>query len=306
MLQAADVHVTFGRTDALHGVSIDVARGAIVGVLGPNGSGKTTLLRVLTGALTPSSGRVALDGVPLASIPRRALARRIAVVPQEIHPVFDYTVLDLALMGRYPHLGAFDFDSPEDVQAARRALAATGTEDLESRPFETLSGGEKQRVVIASALAQFADVGVPTGNGNGNGDAEGEGQGEGKGDGDDAATRLLVLDEPTSALDLRYQVDVGLLLRRLNQEAGLTLIVSTHDLQFAAQVCDAVVLLREGRVLAAGPTDVTLQPATVRALYGVDVDELTHADGRRVLVSVGLPARPHETPTRPSRHHRDG
>jgi len=267
LLQAVDVHVAFGRAEVLHGVSVDVARGAIVGVLGPNGSGKTTLLRVLTGALAPTSGRVLLDGVPLASIPRRELARRLAVVPQEVHPVFDYTVLDLALTGRYPHLGAFAFDSAEDVLAARRALAATGTSDLESRQFETLSGGEKQRVVIASALAQFADVE----------DAHGE------------TTRLLVLDEPTSALDLRYQVDVGLLLRRLNAESGLTLVVSTHDLQFAAQVCDAVVLLKDGRVLAAGPTDATLRPDTVRALYGVDVDELTHADGRRVLVSVGLP-----------------
>ena len=252
----------------LHGVSLDVARGAVVGVLGPNGSGKTTLLRVLTGALAPSAGRVLLDGVPLASVPRRALARRIAVVPQEVHPAFDYTVLELALTGRYPHLGAFAFDSAEDVLAARRALAATGTSDLESRPFETLSGGEKQRVVIASALAQFANAE--------HGDAG-------------SPTRLLVLDEPTSALDLRYQVDVGLLLRRLNEASGLTLIVSTHDLQFAAQVCDDVVLLKDGRVLATGPTDETLRPDTVRALYGVDVDELTHADGRRVLVSVGLP-----------------
>ncbi len=271
--------MSFGRAEVLHGVSVSVARGAVVGILGPNGSGKTTLLRVLSGGLAPSAGQVTLDGVPLADVPRRRLAQRVAVVPQEIHPVFDYSVLDLALMGRYAHLGAFDFETPEDIVRARQALAATGTADLECRPFETLSGGEKQRVVIASALAQF----------------------DGLDDLSRAATppvaadpgdsRVLVLDEPTAALDLRYQVEVGLLLRRLNQGAGLTMVVSTHDLQFAAQVCDAVVLLQEGRVLAAGATAETLTPEHVRELYGVDVDELVHRDGRRALVPVGLPER---------------
>lgn len=271
----------------LHGISVSIARGAVVGILGPNGSGKTTLLRVLAGGLTPSSGTVTLDGTPLAAIPRRALARRVAVVPQDIHPVFDYSVLDLALMGRYAHLGAFDFESPEDVRAARLALAATGTDDLECRLFDTLSGGEKQRVVIASALAQFdgiadATFDLPHAGGDSSGRPADARSGEGQ---------ILVLDEPTAALDLHYQVDVGLLLRRLNELAGLTMVVSTHDLQFAAQVCDAVVLLKDGRVLAAGPTATTLTPTTVRDLYGVDVDELVHADGRRVLVSVGLPER---------------
>jgi iron complex transport system ATP-binding protein len=268
LLQAADIRVRFGRAEVLHGVSVTIARGAVVGVLGPNGSGKTTLLRVLTGGLRPSSGTVTLDGISMATIPRRVLATRVAVVPQEIHPVYDYTVLDLALMGRYAHLGAFAFESPDDVRAARRALASTGTPDLECRLFDTLSGGEKQRVVIASALAQFDTAGTATG-------PETDG-------------RVLVLDEPTAALDLHYQLEVALLLRRLNTGAGLTMVVSTHDLHFAEQVCDEVVLLRDGRVLAAGPTGTTLTPAHVRALYGVDVDELRHPDGRRALVPAGV------------------
>jgi iron complex transport system ATP-binding protein len=301
LLQAADVHVAFGRAEVLHGVSVSIDRGAVVGVLGPNGSGKTTLLRVLSGGLAPTTGTVALDGVPLASLPRRMLARRVAVVPQEIHPVFDYSVLDLALMGRYAHLGAFDFESADDVRAARMALAATGTDDLEARPFDTLSGGEKQRVIIASALAQFDGIADAVVDMRGadmrkadvrdNGRRDDANRGNRTDDAGRADSKVLVLDEPTAALDLHYQVDVGLLLRRLNERAGLTMVVSTHDLQFAAQVCDAVVLLRDGRVLAAGPTETTLTPATVRELYGVDVDELVHPDGRRVLVSVGLPER---------------
>jgi iron complex transport system ATP-binding protein len=273
LLQAADIHVRFGRADVLHGVSVVIPRGAVVGVLGPNGSGKTTLLRVLAGGLHPSSGRVTLDGSPLEGIARRELATRIAVVPQEIHPVYDYSVLDLALMGRYAHLGAFAFESPADIRAVRRALASTGTADLECRSFDTLSGGEKQRVVIASALAQFDVV-----------DAEGARRAR-QGD------RVLVLDEPTAALDLHYQLEVAQLLRRLNAEQGLTMVVSTHDLHFAGQVCDAVVLLRDGRVLAEGPTAATLTPPNVRALYGVDVDEWCHPDGRRALVPAGLPER---------------
>jgi iron complex transport system ATP-binding protein len=247
----------------LHGVSLQVARGGITGVLGPNGSGKTTLLRILSGALAPTSGEVHLDDVAIGSVPKRVLARRLAVVPQEIHPVFDYTVLDLALMGRYAHLGPFGFETATDLIAVRRALSATGTADLECRHFDTLSGGEKQRVVIASALAQFEEEGA-------------------------AAGRLLILDEPTAALDLHYQIEVAQLLRRLADERGLTLLVTTHDLQFAWQVCDRVVLLQDGRVLADGPTDTTLTPAHLHTLYGVRVDRMTHPDGTVSLVPASL------------------
>ncbi|WP_239491700.1 ABC transporter ATP-binding protein [Luteitalea sp. TBR-22] len=263
MLRAADLTCRFGRAEVLRGVSLQVPRGGITGILGPNGSGKTTLLRLLAGALPPTSGEVRLDDVPVASIPKRQLARRLAVVPQEIHPVFDYTVLDLALMGRYAHLGPFGFETAGDLLAVRRALAATGTADLECRHFDTLSGGEKQRVVIASALAQFDE------------DTNDEG-------------RLLILDEPTAALDLHYQFEVAHLLRHLAEARHLTLLVTTHDLQFAWQVCDRVVLLQDGRVLADGPTVDTLTPEHLRALYGVQVDRMTHPDGTVSLVPVSL------------------
>lgn len=266
MLRAADVGCRFGRATVLDGVSLHVQRGGVTGVLGPNGSGKTTLLRILSGALAPTTGTVALEGRPIASLPKRDLARRVATVPQEIHPVFDYTVLDLALMGRYAHLGPFGFETADDLLAVRRALTATGTADLECRHFETLSGGEKQRVVIASALAQFEAT-------------------------DDDAPRLLILDEPTAALDLHYQMEVAQLLRRLADDRGLTLLVTTHDLQFAWQVCDRVVLLQHGRVLADGPTPEVLTPEHLQALYGVHVDRMTHDDGRVSLVPVSLVGR---------------
>lgn len=226
-----------------------VARGALVGILGPNGSGKTTLLKLLAGTLKPSGGRADLEGEPVSGVPRRRLARRLAVVPQETDLAFDYTVLEVVLMGRYPRLGAFEIEGPADVASAMAALRTTGTADLSARPFTTLSGGEKQRVIIASALAQLDDA---------PGAAEG-------------AASLLFLDEPTASLDCRYQLEIAALVRRLAQERSITVVLSTHDLRFAASVCRSLVLLRDGRVLAEGPPSAVLTPALIAGLYDIDV-----------------------------------
>jgi iron complex transport system ATP-binding protein len=229
-----------GNPLVLNGVSARIPRGGLVGILGPNGSGKTTLLRLLGGLLRPSSGRVLLDGVDLHAIPRATVARRIAMVPQETQLAFEYTVLEMATMGRYPHLGAFEVEGPEDLEIARDALRATGTDHLASRPFNTLSGGEKQRVVIAGALAQ--------------------------------KPHILLLDEPTASLDLAYQLEIRSILQKLNREQNLTIVVSTHDLNFAAGLCRDLVLLHHGHALAAGATETMLEPKLIRKLYGVDVD----------------------------------
>src|SRR5688500_10304002 len=228
----------------LDDVSAAIPRGGLVGILGPNGSGKTTLLRILAGLLRPSQGRVSLDGADLRTVPRATVARRMAMVPQETQLAFEYTVLEMATMGRYPHLGAFEIEGPEDLEIAREALRATGTDHLAPRPFNTLSGGEKQRVVIAGALAQ--------------------------------APEILLLDEPTASLDLAYQLEIRSILQTLNRERGLTIVVSTHDLNFAASLCRELVLLHQGRVLAAGATEAMLEPSLIRKLYGVDVDITTN------------------------------
>jgi iron complex transport system ATP-binding protein len=236
-------------------VSVDIVSGARLGILGPNGSGKTTLLKLLAGVLAPTSGSVALDGVSMGGISRRAAARRIAMVPQNTHPAFDYTVLDLALMGRYPHLGAFEIESQADLAIARDALASTGTLEFATRLFSTLSGGEQQRVVIASALAQQAE--------------------------------LLLLDEPTASLDPGYQMEIAELLRGLHRQSGIGLVLSTHDLNLAASVCDTLVLLHEGEVVAAGATADVLTPEAVAALYGIQADVRFHdAAGHLVVVPV--------------------
>ena len=224
----------------LDDVSARIQGGGLVGILGPNGSGKTTLLRLLGGLLRPSEGRVTLDDADLHTVPRATMARRIAMVPQETQLAFEYTVIEMATMGRYPHLRAFEIEGPEDIEIAREALRATGTHRLESRLFNTLSGGEKQRVVIAGALAQNPDI--------------------------------LLLDEPTASLDLAYQLEIRSILQRLNRTRDLTIVVSTHDLNFAASLCRDLVLLHQGHVLAAGATESMLEPALIRQLYGVEVD----------------------------------
>ena len=260
LLQAADVGFAYGRAHVLDGVSLDVERGTLVGILGPNGSGKTTLLRLLSGALTPQSGRITLDGASLPSIPRSVLATRIAVVPQETHLAFEYTALEIALMGRYPHLGAFEVEGPADLAAALAALEATGTRHLAERPFQTLSGGEKQRVIIASALAQLSETEEITSEVISENDLRG---------------RLLFLDEPTASLDLRYQIEMAHLIRRLHDTRRISIVLSTHDLQFAAAVCRDVVLLRHGRVLARGRVDEVLTAEAIGDLYDVSRDALT-------------------------------
>jgi len=263
MLQTSDIRFAYpGRPPVLHGVTMTVEGGGFVGILGPNGTGKTTLLRLLAGTRTPSAGHVRLDGTDLSRLPRATLARRMAVVPQETRLAFEYSVLEVVLMGRYPHLGAFEIEGPTDVAIARNALAATGTEHLEARAFDTLSGGEKQRVIIAAALAQIGDHGS-----------------------------VLLLDEPTAALDLAYQLEVAALLRDLQRRFPLSIVVSTHDLNFAAGLCRTLVLLKDGKVLATGTVEEVLTPANIRALYGVDADILRHQQsGRLIVVPVGAKA----------------
>jgi iron complex transport system ATP-binding protein len=237
---------------ALHDVSVSIAPGSLTGLLGPNGCGKTTLLKLLSGVLKPDLGSVRLGDREVRLLSARAIARQIAVVPQETHPAFDFTVLEMVLMGRHPHLGAFQLEGPGDLAIAREAMIATGTVHLASRAYMTLSGGEKQRVVIASALAQ-----QPT---------------------------VLLLDEPTASLDLGYQLEIASLLKQLNQERGVTMVLATHDLNLAASLCDTLVLVRDGRVLMQGPTSTVLTSGTVEQLYGVIADVSFHERAGHVTV----------------------
>jgi iron complex transport system ATP-binding protein len=242
------------RPMALADLSLDISAGEIIGVIGPNSSGKTTLIRLLTRVLEPAVGEIRLEGVPVGRLSRTDLARRLAVVPQGILPQFPFTVGELALMGRYPHDPGRYFESPRDRAVAREAMAATGVLELADVPLEHLSGGERQRAVIARALAQ--------------------------------EPRLLILDEPTAHLDLRYQVEAAALLRRLNGERGMTILLVSHDLNLAAEVCDRVLLLNGGRPAAIGPPEAVLDEALLASVFGCGVVVDTSETTRRPIVRL--------------------
>jgi len=278
VLTASDLWFGYDeRTPVLRGVSLTVPADALVGILGPNGSGKTTLLRMLAGTRHPQRGNVTLDGEPLTRLSRTALARRMAVVPQETQLAFDYTVAEVAMMGRYPHLGAFEIEGPHDITVIEESLSATGTLHLKDRPFATLSGGEKQRVVIASALAQIFRLKAEATE-----TADSRGfrlQAEG-------AASYLLLDEPTASLDLGYRLEIADLLKRLHGERRAAIVISTHDLDLAATLCERILLVRDGMVLADGPTEAVLTPENLRQAYDVEAEVTPHTSGHLLVVPI--------------------
>ena len=234
-----------GRPWTLDAVSFAVKPGEVLGIVGPNGSGKSSLLKLLAGLLRPTLGVIQVAGELISHLEQPVLARMIAVVPQEFVQVFPFTVAETVLMGRFSHrrtgwwnLGMGD-ESEADLLVAHRAMVDTDVVTLADRLVSDLSGGERQRVMIARALAQ-----EPT---------------------------ILLLDEPMAFLDINHQIEVCELIRRLNRERALTVVMVSHDLNVASQLCDRLVMLKEGRVCQTGTPAETIRVDVLRMVYGCDV-----------------------------------
>jgi iron complex transport system ATP-binding protein len=237
------------RRAALEDASLDVRPGEVTALLGSNGAGKSTLLRVAAGLVRPSRGRASLDGRDLAAWDPRALARQVALVTQGGPPAAGFRVRDVVAMGRAPHQGAWMTERREDAQAVEEAIALCDLAMLAERPVEALSGGEQRRVAIARALAQ--------------------------------KPRVLLLDEPAAFLDVRHRLMLHELLARIAARDAIACVVATHDLDAAARFATSAVLMREGRVVAAGPPDGVMLPDRLAAVFDAEIATGTHPPSGR-------------------------
>lgn len=234
-IEIRDITFAYGQEDTLRGVTASLAAGRLHALFGPNGSGKSTLLRCLAGLLRYQVGSVQVLGREVAALSPRELARLVAYVPQEHRLSFPFTVREVVLMGRTPHLGGFAGPSRADKAAAARALATAQIEEIAEKPYTELSGGQRQLVLLARALCQDAPV--------------------------------LVLDEPTSALDFKNQMLVWQVLGHLREE-GRTVVACTHDPNHVSWFCDEAAILRQGRLLRQGPVEQVMDNRTLSLLYG--------------------------------------
>jgi iron complex transport system ATP-binding protein len=243
----------------LKGLSCLILSGRVLGILGPNGSGKSTLLKLLARVFQPQKGTIEILGESLSGLSQLDVAKRVALVPQETLQVFPFTISEMVLMGRSPHhqgWGGWHWEDSQDWAVAQNAMEELDVAHLGNRLVTEVSGGERQRAVIARALVQ--------------------------------EPQLLLLDEPTAFLDLHHQLDIARIIKRLNRERGLTVILVSHDLNLASQYCDQVLLLNQGRLAAMGSPQTVIKPEVLERVYGCSV--LVDRHPQSGLPRVSLPA----------------
>jgi iron complex transport system ATP-binding protein len=270
-IETKNLYFAYGDRKVIEDVSLTVGAGEMLGILGPNGSGKTTLLKLLS-AVVQGRGEVRLNGRDIAAYSRRELSKLFAVVAQESRVNFPYTVAEIVLMGRANHHSAFALEGKKDLEVARASMALTDALSLADRYLHELSGGEKQRVMIARALAQ--------------------------------EPQILLLDEPSAFLDLKHQVQIFELLGRLNRERGLTIVAALHDLNLAALFFPRLIILRNGKVFREGTPSEVLTEKTIEEVYGIQV-RVEHDPASQKPQFFVRPAQtndsPSESPARPGR-----
>lgn len=234
MIDLNSVGIKIGHKVIVDDVTIEVQPGEFVGLIGPNGSGKSTLLKAVYRTLSKYSGDIVIDGNNLRDLSIHESALKTAVVPQHTYSPFDFRVIEVVLMGRAPHKKSMEFDNKEDYEIADECLAKVGMSEFRERSFTTLSGGEQQRIVLARSMAQ--------------------------------QTPCMVLDEPTNHLDIRYQLQLMDVVKSL----GLTVLSALHDLNIAAEYCDRLYMLKDGKIVASGTPEEVLTPENLLAVYGVN------------------------------------
>lgn len=253
MLEVIDISVRYGEREVLREVSMTLDAGEIVALLGANGAGKSTLVRALNGTVPITRGDVLLSGKSLSELSRREIVQKIAVVAQENETRFPVTVLEFVLSGRFVHGGAFGWETRSDIEHAKSALAECDPSAFEDRLMNHLSGGERQRVVLARSLASGASI--------------------------------LLLDEPTANLDLAHQAMMFRLIRKRCRDMGSSAVIITHDLNLASEFADRILMLRDGRIAAAGRPAEVLNARNVHDTFGIDVLLDTNPASQKVRVT---------------------
>ncbi len=245
MLAVKNLSFKYKERPVLEDIDLEIRKGEVIGILGPNGCGKTTLLKLLNRNLHPQEGKVLLEGTDLEGMSKRRIARHIAVVPQSNEIRFAFTVRDIVSMGRMPFLDRFQGESAEDMRIVDEAMERTNIKEFADRAINTMSGGERQRVIIARALAQRPEV--------------------------------ILLDEPTLHLDINHQFEVLDLVHGLSRKEGLTVVIVSHDLPMVVKYCDRMVLIHDHRVHAIGPPEEVLTRENMRTVFNIEA-VLTYDD----------------------------
>lgn len=243
-LSTENIRLSYGAQEILKGVSINGNTGEFIGIIGPNGSGKSTLLKCIYRILKPHAGQVFLDGEELSGISIRNSAKKMAVVAQHNYYNFDFSVMEVVLMGRAPHKKTMERDNAKDFQIAQKALETVGMEGFANRSFSTLSGGEQQRVILARALAQ--------------------------------QTPCLILDEPTNHLDITHQIQLMKIVKNLK----VTVISAVHDLNIAAMFCDRLYVLQDGEIVGQGTPQEVLTAEFIKKIYRVETEIVYDSAGQ--------------------------
>jgi len=233
------VGFSYENDPVLKDISFETREGEFLGIIGPNGSGKTTLLKIIDGILTVREGFLTINGTDIRKINRRDIAKIVAVVPQDSPVIFSFTVREVILMGRAPHLGRLSFEEQRDFEIVHKAMELTDTLPFSARGINELSGGERQRVLIARALAQ--------------------------------QPQIILLDESTAFLDIKHQIAFFDLMKSLNKTEKLTVITVTHDINLASSFCDRVMLLDKGTIRSIGTPDEVITESTIKEVYETDV-----------------------------------
>lgn len=258
-IRVEEVSMAYGSSKILDDVSLTIGKGSVVTMVGPNGCGKTTLLKIINNLLKPDRGRVFVDGREVNSMPAHRLARIMGYVPQGHRISFPFKVRDVVITGRMPYIPAFSSPKRDDLEKTEQALVLTGISSLADQPYTQISGGERQLVMIARAMAQQPSV--------------------------------LLLDEPTSYLDFKNQILTLKMVREISRRHGVTVVMTLHDPNHALMFSDEVVLLRKlnggraGNVIAFGPPHEVITPQNIQAAYAVEV-EIVDVKGRKLLLPI--------------------